>query len=116
MFEESFLQLAAIILLVTTQSAFACSTFTLEKDGHFVYGRNLDWFIDPGLICVNPRNMAKKAFIPPTQTSSTGDGLEWISKHGSVTFNALGRESPYGGMNEAGLVVDIMWLDETQYP
>jgi choloylglycine hydrolase len=33
-----------------------------------------------------------------------------------VTFNQWGREFPMDGMNEAGLVVALMWLDETQYP
>jgi choloylglycine hydrolase len=36
--------------------------------------------------------------------------------YGSVTFNQYGRENPMGGMNEAGLVIELMWLDGTQYP
>jgi len=41
---------------------------------------------------------------------------KWISKYGSITFNQYGRENPAGGMNEAGLVVEQLWLDETEYP
>jgi penicillin V acylase-like amidase (Ntn superfamily) len=33
-----------------------------------------------------------------------------------VTFNQFGRELPFGGMNEAGLVVEDMWLGNTVYP
>jgi penicillin V acylase-like amidase (Ntn superfamily) len=33
-----------------------------------------------------------------------------------VTFNQYGREFPSGGMNEAGLVVELMWLEATRYP
>jgi penicillin V acylase-like amidase (Ntn superfamily) len=36
--------------------------------------------------------------------------------YGSVTFNQCGREFPHGGMNEAGLVVELMWFDGTRYP
>ncbi len=108
--------IAAIVFLTNAQLAFTCSTFTLMKDNHFVYGRNLDWYVDSGMICVNQRHMVKKAFILPRETASKSDGLEWTSKYGSVTFNGVGREFPYGGMNEVGLVVDVMWLDKTQYP
>jgi choloylglycine hydrolase len=106
---------APVLFLVNAPPAVPCSTFTLTTDGHFVYGRNLDWHVDSGLIVVNQRNVTKKALILPTGTRKT-DGLEWTSKYGSVTFNGLGREFPNGGMNEAGLVVDIMWLNETEYP
>lgn len=114
--KRALLLLFSVSLLMNAQPSFACSTFTLKKDDHFVYGRNLDWHVDSGMICVNQRNMAKKAFVAPTKSSSKGNAMEWTSKYGSVTFNGLGREFPYGGMNEVGLVVDIMWLHETQYP
>ena len=45
-----------------------------------------------------------------------GKTISWISKYGSITFNQYGKEFPTGGMNEKGLVVELMWLDETQYP
>jgi choloylglycine hydrolase len=40
----------------------------------------------------------------------------WTSRYGSVTFNQYGREFPSGGINERGLVVELMWLDATEYP
>ena len=45
-----------------------------------------------------------------------GTRISWVSKYGSITFNQYGKEFPTGGMNEKGLVVELMWLDETQYP
>jgi penicillin V acylase-like amidase (Ntn superfamily) len=33
-----------------------------------------------------------------------------------VTFNQYGREMPNGGINDAGLVVEIMWLQQSRYP
>ena len=43
-------------------------------------------------------------------------GPAWTAKFGSVTFNQFGRDYPMGGMNQAGLVVELMWLEETEYP
>ncbi|HKZ65403.1 MAG TPA: linear amide C-N hydrolase, partial [Chitinophagaceae bacterium] len=34
----------------------------------------------------------------------------------SISFNQYGKEFPTGGMNEKGLVVELMWLDGTVYP
>ena len=53
----------------------------------------------------------KTAFIEPPEKPIT-----WTSKYGSITFNQIGREFPYGGMNEAGLVIEQMWLGRTKYP
>ncbi len=106
--------LAAFALLAAPDSR-SCSTFTLQKKAHVVYGRNLDWYTDSGLICINPRHVAKKALILQMKPRETNPA-EWTSELGSVTFNSLAKEFPTGGMNEAGLVVDVMWLDQTQYP
>ena len=48
--------------------------------------------------------------------SETSSSLNWTSTYGSATFNQYGREFPMGAMNEAGLVVETMMLDETEYP
>ena len=31
-------------------------------------------------------------------------------------FNQYGKEFPTGGMNETGLVVELMWADGSKYP
>jgi choloylglycine hydrolase len=31
-------------------------------------------------------------------------------------YNQFGKEFPHGGMNEKGLVIELMWLSETGYP
>jgi len=76
-----------------------------------VFGRNLDCFSGTGLIIVNPRNLEKAALIDPSEKPS-----KWVSKFGSITFNQIGRELPFGGINENGLVVEHMTLDNTVYP
>ncbi|HWF19440.1 MAG TPA: linear amide C-N hydrolase [Verrucomicrobiae bacterium] len=92
-------------------TASACTTFVMEGGGKIYFGRNLDWDWESGLVFVNQRNISKTAVVAPD-----GVGAKWTSKYGSVTFNQFGLDVPFGGMNEAGLVVENMWLDETKYP
>ncbi|MBD3391900.1 MAG: linear amide C-N hydrolase [Chitinivibrionales bacterium] len=87
----------------------ACTTFCLADTGHVLVGKNYDWDIGDGYVVVNKRNVAKTAVADTNPVS-------WISRFGSVTFNQFGREMPLGGMNEAGLVVETMWLEDTEYP
>lgn len=85
----------------------ACTTFCFEEA--LVFGKNYDWNVDDGLVIVNQRGVAKRAFVESRP-------LEWTSRYGSVTFNQYGREFPSGGINEKGLVIELMWLDDTEYP
>jgi choloylglycine hydrolase len=66
-----------------------------------------------GLVIVNKRGVVKTAI---KTRGAIGQPANWISKFGSVTFNQYGRELPMGGMNEAGLVVEMMALGEAEYP
>ncbi|MET0752601.1 MAG: linear amide C-N hydrolase, partial [Pyrinomonadaceae bacterium] len=104
-FALSFLLLSSLLF----QSAFACTTFCLKSNNEVLFGRNYDWMIGDGLVFVNKRGVSK------TSTKEENPA-KWISKYGSLTFNQYGRETPMGGMNEAGLVIELMWLDGTKYP
>lgn len=97
------------ILLV--QTAIPCTTFFINRDGRMVFGRNYDWITGNGMVCTNQRGLSKTSF-----PNSGGEPIRWISAYGSITFNQYGKEFPTGGMNEKGLVVELMWLDGTQYP
>src|SRR2546422_2913967 len=100
----------ALLCLFLNQT-FACTTFCLVGRGEVLFGRNYDWTIGDALVLVNKRGVAKTATI-----IDSDNGAKWISKYGSVTFNQYGRENPTGGMNEMGLVVEQMWLSDTEYP
>jgi len=91
--------------------ARACTTFCLVGKGEVLFGANYDWNIGDGLIFVNKHGVVKTA-----QVGDSSKPAKWVSKYGSLTFNQYGRENPTGGMNEMGLVVQLMWLDETEYP
>ncbi len=89
----------------------ACTTFCIDNKCDLVFGRNYDWSAGFGHVTVNKRNIKKTALIQPPEKP-----IEWVSKYGSLTFNQGGREFPNGGINETGLVIEIMWLVETKYP
>lgn len=110
------MKLKLIISVIMTISlffnSFSCTTFVLKSsDGDIVFGRNFDFPVGDGHIQINYRNTQKTSFIRPPEIP-----LTWISKYGSITFNQAGREFPYGGINEKGLVIEQMWLQEADYP
>lgn len=100
-----------MFLVLLASHTFACSTFLLSKNGRHVFGRNYDWVTGNGMILVNARGVAKTSFL-----QDDSKGVSWVSGYGSITFNQFGKEFPHGGMNEKGLVVELMWLNETTYP
>lgn len=100
-----------IIIFLQVPILHACTTFFINKNGQLIFGRNYDWVSDAGMVCTNLKGLSKTSM-------KTGDGgtISWVSQYGSITFNQYGKEFPTGGMNEKGLVVELMWLDETKYP
>jgi penicillin V acylase-like amidase (Ntn superfamily) len=103
--------LVCVILAITHFTGNACTTFCIKDSRHLVLGRNFDFSAGGGLVIINKRNLKKFAYpIAPEKR------FEWTSRYGSVTFNQMGKEFPYGGINEKGLVIELMWLDDTVYP
>lgn len=100
----------ALALVLCANTAWPCTGFVLHGQGRVLLARNLDWFWEDGLVLINPRGLQKTAFL-----MSGGTPAVWTARYGSVTFNQCGQELPFGGMNEAGLVVENMWLQDTEY-
>lgn len=101
-----------LAFLFVLAEAFSCTTFSMKnKNGDVVFGRNFDFPVGMGHINVNFRDMQKTAFVRAPEKP-----MSWDSKYGSISFNQVGREFPYGGMNEAGLVIEQMWVQEAKYP
>ena len=99
-----------LVFLLCANTGLPCTTFVLKGKGRVYFGRNLDWPWEDGLVIINPRDIQKTAFLLTERSP-----VKWTSRLGSVTFNQFGREMPYGGMNEAGLVVENMQLEGTGY-
>jgi penicillin V acylase-like amidase (Ntn superfamily) len=104
---------ARLLLVATIASAAptaeACSALTLQIAGSAIMVRNYDWHIGHALVMMNQPGIAKRAL-------SFDNPAEWTSKYGSVTVNQYGRELPCDGINEAGLAIAILWLEESEYP
>ena len=109
---KSRVALAALLsaALLVPSVADACSRavyFGLE--GQTVTGRTMDWFeADLGTnIWLFPRGLEK--------SSGTQKPLLWKSKYGSLVTTAYESVST-DGMNEKGLVANLLYLPESKYP
>jgi penicillin V acylase-like amidase (Ntn superfamily) len=89
-----------------------CTSFCLDNGDHCVFGTNMDNSLDSGLLFVNKRHVLKTTWDP----STSGQFARWISRYGSVTVNFISYQMAWGGMNEAGLMISTMSLNETQGP
>jgi choloylglycine hydrolase len=85
-----------------------CTNTCLVHDGSCIFGQNFDFAFPGTLLFVNKRNVMKTGWNPGT----TGEVARWTSRYGSVTFNLMGYQNPFSGMNEAGLVGSSMYLPE----
>jgi len=83
-----------------------CTAFMIGNNGALIVGKNYDWYEATGLVIVNKRNVEKKGVLKITDPNEPI--LKWTSKFGSVTFNNVSREMAFGGMNEAGLVIESL--------
>ncbi|MDZ4794460.1 MAG: linear amide C-N hydrolase [Bacteroidota bacterium] len=99
------------ISLLTIRQCLACTTFFIQQNGEMVFGRNYDWVTGNGMVCTNQKGLSKTS-----DKTADGTTISWVSLYASITFNQYGKEFPTGGMNEKGLVVEQMWLDNTRYP
>lgn len=107
--KNSILKTFIFILLITSINTNACSAFCFKHNGTF-FAKNFDWYSGDGYLIKNNKNQLKFAY------GLNGDKqASWTSKYGSLTFNQIGKEFPYGGMNEKGLVVEVLWFNSSFY-
>lgn len=103
--------LLAILAVLGARPALPCSAFLREGPSGPVMGKSYDWNDERGLVLVNKRGMEKRALVlSPGQAPAA-----WRSRLASLTFNQYGRELPNGGINEAGLAVEVLVLTGTAY-
>lgn len=116
--EDSVKKLSLLFCIVfacfTSQTSQACTTFSLDHNGQTILGKNYDWHLERGLVMINKRGVSKTAL--EDRERDPGPFARWTSRYGSLTFNQYGRELPMGGINETGLVVELMSLEATKYP
>ena len=103
-----------LFVFLIPRSSQPCTTFCLDEGNQPVVGKNFDWMVGDALVIINKRTVSKTAFLNPEWDEE--QPAIWVSKYGSVTFNPWGREFPFSGINESGLVVSAMGLGESEYP
>lgn len=100
----------ALVAALGAPAADACTRVTyLGPDGRNLTGRSMDWSL-PMLsnLWIFPRGMARNGAAGPRS-------LEWTSKYGSVITSGYDI-STVDGMNEKGLVANLLWLLHSEYP
>lgn len=99
--------LAAIVFTTCTAwQCLACTAFMLDSADGPVMGKNMNYpDTTEGMILINKRDVRKIATINPDYDVTPAS---WTSRFGSVTFNLWFQDFPSYGINEAGLVIDIL--------
>ncbi|MDQ1095166.1 MULTISPECIES: linear amide C-N hydrolase [Chryseobacterium] len=102
------------VLLMCSAAVSACSAFLLKGHDYCVVGFNENWKTMPGMIVVNKRGILKRNISwENLTTDSAVPATQWKSRYGSVTFNLLGYDFPCYGVNEKGLFLVELYLEET---
>lgn len=106
-------KLTAALALTATLSApvaEACTRVTyLGPEGRVLTGRSMDWSMPMiSNLWLFPRGMARDGAAGPRS-------VEWVSKYGSVVVSGYDI-SAVDGMNEEGLVANMLWLLASRYP
>jgi choloylglycine hydrolase len=102
--------MAAAGSLVLAPIAQACTRFVYHGAGDDVItARSMDWKNDIGTnLWIFPNGMQRSGEAGP-------NSIHWTSRYGSVIASAYDF-STTDGMNEAGLVANVLWLVESDYP
>lgn len=98
------------LALTAPHAANACSRAVyFGQEGQTVTGRTMDWFVS---------DMDTNMWLYPRgleRTSNTANPLVWTSKYGSVV-TTIYEGATADGMNEAGLVTNLLYLPQSMYP
>ncbi|NJN87092.1 MAG: linear amide C-N hydrolase [Leptolyngbyaceae cyanobacterium SL_7_1] len=107
--------LAIAILVALKTSTFigiaeACTRVVYKGPNDTVLtGRTMDFSLDiPANLWIFPRGMQRNGEVGP-------NSIQWTSKYGSVIASSWDIGTP-DGMNEKGLVANLLWLVQSQYP
>lgn len=102
--------LAIIFSVIAHNRANACTRVVYQGINNVIItGRTMDWKEDSqSNLWIFPRGMERNGEVGK-------DPMRWKSKYGSVITSAYDICST-DGMNEKGLVANLLWLAESTYP
>lgn len=100
---------AAAISMPIAVSQACTRVVYLGENEQIMTGRTMDWKYDIGTnLWIFPRGMERDGIAGP-------NSLKWKSKYGSVIASGYDI-STTDGVNEEGLVANLLWLAESKYP
>lgn len=96
--------------LLSSTAAIACTRAVyLGPENTVLTGRSMDWVKTAGSnIWIFPRGMQRDGAAGP-------NSMQWQSKYGSIVTSFFDAAS-VDGMNEKGLVINVLYLAESIYP
>lgn len=102
--------LVLIMLCFPLQKVDACTRAVYKgPNGMVITGRTMDFTLEiPANHWIFPRGMKRNGEVGK-------NSIEWTSKYGSLAVSAWDI-SVVDGMNEKGLVANMLWLVESEYP
>lgn len=102
--------MAALPLLISTVNVDACTRVVYQgPDATIITARSMDWRDEiPANIWIFPQGLQRHGMVGP-------NSIQWKSRYGSVITSAFDI-STTDGMNEKGLVANLLWLAEAKYP
>lgn len=100
----------AMTCLLMSEYANACTRVVYKgPEQNVLTGRTMDFSIDiPANLWIFPRGMERHGQVG-------ANSLTWVSRYGSVAASSWDIATP-DGMNEKGLVANLLWLVQSQYP
>lgn len=106
----TFLVVLLASTLLPSQKTNACTRVVYKgPDNTVITARSMDWKTDiDANIWLFPRGMQRSGNVGK-------NSIQWTSKYGSVITSAWDLATT-DGMNEKGLVANVLWLVESQYP
>ncbi len=103
------LVLLALATKIETKAEMCTRAVYTGPEQTVLTGRTMDWKEDPqSKLWVFPRGLQRNG-------AAGANSLEWTSKYGSVATSAYDICTT-DGMNEKGLVANLLWLAESEYP
>lgn len=101
---------AFLSIFIFSEKAIACTRVVYEgPNGTIITARSMDWKGDiPANLWVFPRGIARDG-------ECGNNSVKWKSKYGSVITSSWDIASS-DGMNEKGLVGNLLWLAESVFP
>lgn len=96
--------------LIVVPGVVACTRVVYHgPEDTVLTGRTMDFSIAiPANLWIFPRGMARNGQVGP-------NSLKWVSRYGSVVASSWDIATP-DGMNEKGLVANLLWLVASEYP